>query len=60
MILRYFVIMFFADKGKGTVGILWMQGAPVLETISVQDERREREFKRRVQFVLLHGATWPH
>lgn len=32
MILRYFVIMFFADKGKGTVGILWMQGAPVLET----------------------------
>ena len=52
--------MFFADKGKGTVGILWMQGAPVLETISVQDERREREFKRRVQFVLLHGATWPH
>lgn len=48
--------VFFA--GKGTVGILWMQGAPVLETV-LQDERREREFKRMVQFVLLNGATWP-
>lgn len=35
-------------------------GGSCLRNLSVQDERREREFKRRVQFVLLHGATRPH
>ena len=32
--------MYFANKGSGTLGSLWMQGVPVFETF-MQDERRE-------------------